>query len=182
MEQAGADTALGCRRHGKASWCFVLGFCGVGSRAYAAGFYLDGVVAGLSRAAGQVGGAEVFEVVAVNCPFWNALVGITGGAGRAAKMEGFLRGRAKFRVDAVGFDGVGGGSSLEGVVLRFLVVVEVDEILFVRSKRIARGNDFASRHSRPRRWVHTSYSSVNVDVDVGFIDDFPVGPLDQHAK
>ena len=148
LEQASANAALGRGGHGKASWCFrgVLGFGGAGSGADAAGFDLDSIITGLPGPAGEVGGAEMFEVIAINCPFWSALVGVARGAGRAAEVEGFFGGRAKFWVDAVSLDGVGGCRSLEGVVLGFLVVAEVDKILFVGSKRRAGGHNFAARY------------------------------------
>ena len=148
-------------------------FCCVGGGISATGFYFDGVVAGLAGTAGKVGGAEVLEVVAVYLAFWCVMIGVAGGAGGAATVGGCVGGGAKLWMDAVGFDGIIGSSSTEVMMLRFLIVVEVDEVFFIGVERAARGNNFASRHSRPWRWVHTSDGFVNIDVDIGFVYDFP---------
>ncbi len=61
-------------------------------------------------------------------------------------MKGFLGGRAKLWVDAVGFDGIRGGGSSEAVMLRFLAV-EVNQVFFVGRERIPWGDHFASGYS-----------------------------------
>ena len=56
-------------------------------------------------------------------------------------------------------------------MMSFLVVIEVDEILFVGGERGARCDHFTSRYSGPWRWIHASDGFMDIDVYIRFVYD-----------
>lgn len=73
------------RDEGRSFGCRYVDFLNVVTEGAAAGLDLDGIVPGLARAAGEVGGAEFVEVIVVRDGFELAVLIDGGDAGGAAE-------------------------------------------------------------------------------------------------